>query len=132
VMGTNKYVAELLAFRNVHDPRTNAAPQAGLHAFTLQTSANGIYQTVGNGSAQVSTAGTALCKGALTPGPPFAFGNFLNAEGYCPFYLPLASGPGLILGWMNLGDGTLPTPSTLSWLTASPPGVELLQAIFNN
>jgi hypothetical protein len=130
VIGTNKYVAELIAFRNVHDPRTNAAPQAGLHAFTLQTSANGIFQSVGSGSTQVSTAGTELCKGSLTPGPPFAFGNFLNTDGFCPFYLPLTSGPGVILGWMNLGDGSVPPPSTLYWLTASPPGVESLQAIF--
>ena len=130
VIGTNKFVAELSAFRNVHNPRTNAAPQAGLHLFLLQSSVNDIIQSVGHGNIQVSTAGTALCQGELTPGPPFAFGNFLNTDGLCPFYLPLATGPAVILGWINLGDGSIPPPSTLYWLTTNPASAELLQAVF--
>lgn len=130
VFGTNKFVAELLAFRNAYDSRTNAAPQAGVHTFILQSSANGVAQTVGRGNSQVSTAGTVLCRGELTPGPTFSFGTFLNQQGQCPFYVPLASGPAVILGWMNLGDGSIPPPSTLYWLTSGSASAETLQAIF--
>jgi hypothetical protein len=129
--GTNTLVAELQTARNVYDARTNAAPQAGAHAFSLQSTGNGVSQTVGSGIAQVTAGGEVVIRGMLTPGPSFAFNAFLQPGGVSPFYLPVSTGPGTILGWLELGDGSaLPPPSMLYWLTTGANGAESLQVIF--
>ena len=94
------WAAELRGHRNVFNPALNPAPQAGKVNFVLEGGTHA-PATVATGANKISSGGNARVSGALLDGRKFSRGASLSRSGDFPFYLALAGGSEVVIGWVN-------------------------------
>ena len=99
---------DLLGDRNVFNPSSNPAPQAGLRSFVLlSTNATTVVpMAITTNSAKITTSGLVTLRGALGDGRRFTLANALARHGDSPFYLSLSKGSEVVMGWMNFPGGS--------------------------
>ncbi len=101
---SNPLTLPLLARRNIFNPRTNPAPQAGRRSFVVRQPA-GDSNVVIRAVATISTSGkAAILAGLTSTGQIFSFGSSLAGDGAAPFYLSVAARHELFMGWLQFGD----------------------------
>jgi len=119
--GTNIFISDLLADRNVFNSRTNPAPQAGHRSFILEPAPDLAGQGMGLLQTTVSKSGTTKIKGALNDGQKFSLSTAISKEGSVPMYASLSRGSAAIVGWLNFGKTPNALPGSLLWTLASSP-----------
>jgi len=103
--------------------RTNPAPYAGSYTLAIPgytTSSN----SLGNGfsAVHVSTNGIVRFTGDLADGTKITHSSAVSSSGMWPFYVPLYSGNGLIIGWLTFtNDINSVIEGPLNWLKLPGP-----------
>jgi len=116
------WAADLRGNRNVFNPIFNPAPQAGNIGFVLE-GGNPSTTTVATGANKISAGGNAKVKGALLDGRKFTRGASLSHNGDFPFYLTLASGSEVVIGWVNFPAQSLTAANgTVVWARSGTNG----------
>lgn len=125
--GTN-FTANLVANRAVYNAKTNPAPFAGKYTLIFPGSnGKGFPQGDGFGTATVSTSGAIKLAASLADGTKIAASSVATAGGQWPFYTPLYSGKGQILGWLIFSN-TVPESlmGDVNWIKSSSiPGARI-------
>lgn len=105
----DSWVADLTAYRDDFDKRSNPAPSAGKYTLTFSGPNDGNPanpQNDGTGTVTVTPAGQLKFKGVLGDGSKVSQSTTLAPDGSWPFYVPLYKQGGQIMGWLNLnGSG---------------------------
>jgi hypothetical protein len=114
--------------------KTNPAPQAGNYTVVLPgTSSAALPGGNGFGAVTVNASGAVTFSGVLGDGTKVTQSATVSPQGRWPLYIPLASGNGLLLGWLtftNGPDSDLDGP--LQWFKPSLPATPLYPAGFTN
>jgi subtilisin family serine protease len=107
--------AALRANRSVFNRVLNPAPQAGSIGFIL-ADGSATTTTVASGANKIAASGRSKVTGRLQDGRKFARAASLAANGDFPFYLALAGGAEVVIGWVNFPAQTLATANgTVVW-----------------
>ncbi|HWD91910.1 MAG TPA: hypothetical protein VG938_06130 [Verrucomicrobiae bacterium] len=104
------WAANLTAYRNVFNKRSNPAPFAGKYSLTFAGPGDNDPsrpQNDGSGTATVSTAGQVKFKGVLGDGTRVSQSAILSPDGSWPFYVPLYKQGGQIMGWLNFDSSSV-------------------------
>jgi hypothetical protein len=113
----DSWAANLTAYRDTFDKRSNPAPFAGKYTVTFPgpgDSDPSHPQNDGTGTATVTTTGQVKFKGVLGDGTRVSQSTIISADGRWPFYVPLYRQGGQITGWLNFSDTTVGGPT--SWI----------------
>jgi hypothetical protein len=94
------WTAQANGYRNIFSPVSNPAPQAGTRDFYLIGERGGAA-VAAEGTGRISASGTALVKGRLSDGRPFARRSILDPSGNYPFFVSLSRGAEVVIGWLN-------------------------------
>lgn len=114
-VGSGGWSSELRGNRNLFNPVYNPAPQAGYVNFVLEGESPQ-PTTVATGANKISTGGNAAARGTLQDGRKFARAAALSHQGDFPFYLSLASGQEVVIGWVNFSaQSTAAASGTVVW-----------------
>ena len=110
-IGDGTGFTELTANRAV----TSAGTNAGKYTLLIPGGTNGVAQPGGDSYATitVSSSGAISLKGVLADGSKITQKANLLTTGQWPFYVPLYSGRGSILSWLNFTNGTI--TGTVDW-----------------
>jgi len=109
------WAAELRGNRNVFNRNLNPAPQAGSVDFVL-AGETPVTTTVATGANKISAGGGARAKGTLLDGRKFTRSAGLARTGDFPFYLALAGGSEVVIGWVNFSSQSVDAASgTVVW-----------------
>jgi hypothetical protein len=110
------WTSALAGDRNVFNSQLNPAAQAGAGSLILEnTDANA--SVVAAGSSKISTSGAIGVRGKLADGHPVGARSTLAKNGDSPFYLSLAHGNEVVIGWVNFSAGPSPLASgTVHWV----------------
>ena len=119
--GTNIFISDLLADRNVFNSRTNPAPQGGHRSFILQPAPDLAGQGMGLVQTSVSKSGTTKIKGALNDGEKFSLSTAISKDGSVPIYVSLTRGSAALVGWLHLGKTPNDLAGSTLWTLASSP-----------
>ncbi len=119
------WTAELTANRAVYS-KTNPAPQAG-RKFTVMLLGSEDSQTQPGGysfgTVSVDALGNLAFSGSLGDGSKVVQTTFLSKHGDWPFYLPLYSGKGVALGWLQFTNQTdTDITGVVKWIKLPQPG----------
>ena len=103
VLSNGMWTAELIANRRAIAP----VAQAGRYTLLIPGAADGVGHPGGDsyGTLVVSPAGAISFTGVLADGTKVAQKADLLVTGQWPFYAPLYSGKGSILGWLTFSNG---------------------------
>jgi len=95
--------APILADRATFNAKTNPAPQAGTYTLAIPGAADGASNPEGYsfGAVKVNAAGLASFAGTLADGTKFTQSATLSKNADWPFYKPLYSNVGSIIGWLQ-------------------------------
>ena len=107
VVSGDTWMANLTAYRNTFDKRSNPAPFAGKYSLTFPGPGDNDPthpQNDGTGTATVSSTGQVKFKGVLGDGTKISQSATLSADGNWPFYVPLYKQGGQIMGWLNFDN----------------------------
>ncbi|HEX4263986.1 MAG TPA: hypothetical protein VH597_06565 [Verrucomicrobiae bacterium] len=113
----DSWAANLTAYRNTFNKRSNPAPFAGKYLITFPSPGDSDPahpQNDGTGTATVTTAGQVKFKGVLGDGTHVSQATIVSADGSWPFYVPLYKQGGQIMGGLNFSDTTVGGPT--SWI----------------
>jgi len=114
-VSSSGWAANLFGNRNSFNRLANPAPQAGSVEFVLEGRAP-VTTTVATGANRISAAGSARVKGTLLDGRKFARGASLSQDGDFPFYLALAGGSEVVIGWVNFpAQSAVTANGTVVW-----------------
>lgn len=116
-------VADLLAYKNVFNARANHAPDVGEHPFAIARTAAEGGQTVGSGSATIYGIGSVRILGLLEQSNEFSLMSALSPELSSPLYVRFNGGRAALLGWLDLGSGSV--NGSLLWLSGTSAPVVL-------
>jgi hypothetical protein len=133
ISGTN-WTADLLANRAPYST-TNPAPQAGRYTLLIPGNADSSLQPGGDGfgAVTVDASGNVSFSGTLGDGTPATAAAVLGGQGQWPFFVPLYSGKGSILGWLTFSNAPDSDISgLLNWIKPAQPGARLYPAGFTN
>ncbi len=100
-LATTNWSASLIADRLVFNATTNPAPKAGHYTFVLPVTGAAATNGVGYGLATIATSGTVTASGTLSDGTAYSQSTTISKNGEWPFYLPLYSGAGSLISWVN-------------------------------
>ena len=106
VLSDGKWNAPLSGYRAVYSSK-NQAPWGGRrYTLGIPGSEDGVSAPGGwgYGLATVALAGGLKFAGVLPEGTRISQGTFVSAQGQWPFYASLASGKGVVLGWLTLSN----------------------------
>ena len=105
-IGDMTWIAELVADRAMFNARTNPATEfAGKYTMVIPGSASDAEpQGDGFGAVNVSQGGTVTLMGRLADGTAISQSAPLSMNGEWPLYIPLYSGKGSLLGWINFAS----------------------------
>jgi len=111
------WAAALSGDRAVFNARTNPAPYAGSYTvvFLGQPGQSSLPAGNGFGTVRVNSSGLLFFSGELADGTRVSQSATISADGLWPLYVPLYSGTGLLISWM---DFTNETDADLSGLTS--------------
>jgi hypothetical protein len=116
------WASDLRGNRNVFNPMYNPAPQAGSVSFVLE-GGTPVTTPVATGANKISAGGNAKVNGALLDGRKFARGASLSRNGDFPFYLALAGGSEVVIGWVNFPAQALTSANgTVVWARSGTNG----------
>jgi hypothetical protein len=113
-VSSSGWASDLRGNRNVFNSALNPAPQAGSVNFVLEGGAP-LTTPVATGANRISTAGKARVNGALLDGRRFSRGASLSPSGDFPFYLTLARGTEVVIGWVNFPAQSAAANGTVVW-----------------
>ena len=120
----------LLALQNGFNLTDNHAPQAGVHPFILQRTADDGGAVVGTASADIGTTGIMRIQGQLRDGRHFGVALTLSTQGDAPFYISLSHGTEVMIGWLHFAaDPAAAVSGTLYWVKTGPGGFSLRLSI---
>jgi subtilisin family serine protease len=103
--------------RNVFDPLSNPAQQAGTRSFVLEEGAAAGANLAATGASLIRRSGAASLRGWLSDGRAFTRSTTLARDGDCPFYLSLNRGTEVVVGWLNFPPGPVPAAGgTVVWV----------------
>jgi List-Bact-rpt repeat protein len=120
-VGDGGFLAPLIADRAVFNKKSNPAPFAGNYTLVIPGTGNPGDTTLPHGdgfaSVTVDAAGKVQMKGTLGDGTQVSQSSVVSANGQWPFYLPLYSGQGQILGWLTFeGTGGQDISGLVNWI----------------
>ena len=97
-----EWSAELVAEPAVYSA-TNPAPEKGKYTMIIPGSTNAAVMPAGNGfgALSVTALGSVAFSGMLGDGTTVSATSIVSSQGHWPLYIPLYSGKGSILGWLN-------------------------------
>jgi hypothetical protein len=110
VVSGDSWVANLTAYEEAFNKRTNAAPFAGKYSLTFPGPGDGdptLPQNDGNGTVTVNSTGQVKFKGVLGDGTKISQSATVSQDGNWPFYVPLYKQGGQIMGWLNFGGSDI-------------------------
>jgi hypothetical protein len=109
------WASHLQGNRNVFNRLLNPAPQAGSVGFVLEGEVP-TTTTVATGANRIAAGGSAKVKGTLLDGRKFVRGASVSRAGDFPFYLALAGGSEVVIGWVNFPAQTFTAANgTVVW-----------------
>ncbi len=113
--GDGSGFTQLIANRAV----TSAGATAGKYTLLIPGGADGVAQPGGDSYATivVSSTGAISLKGVLADGSKVTQKANLLTTGQWPLYIPLYSGGGSVLGWLNFSNGVI--GGTVDWFKRS-------------
>jgi hypothetical protein len=118
-----EFTAQMLGDRIAINPST-PNPFAGRYTAVIFGDGQGMTMPGGNGYVTITvgrTSGSTL-SGVLADGTVFTRHIPVSASGHAPLYVPLYSGRGSMVGWLNFTNGnTRCLGSRLSWYKPSLP-----------
>jgi hypothetical protein len=118
------FSANLSGGINSFNTKTNPAPEAGNYTILLPGTSGDANQPAGSGYAtmRVQANGSASIQGELADGTKFNDSANLTSDGAFPLYVPVYSGKGCVVGWLNFENGGSDgLNGTVSWL--KPDGI---------
>ena len=121
------WTADLMAYRNPFNFRTNRALKAGKYTVLFPSSSDGATQPGGDGSGAVTvdSAGNVRLVGMLGDGSKVSQAASLSKQGKFPLFLPLYSGRGAMFGWLTFADAPASgIQGALNWLKLPQPGAK--------
>jgi hypothetical protein len=129
------WTAVLIGDRAVFNAKTNPAPQAGNYTMVFPGAVNPALSPRGDGIANVTVdhAGIVNLTGTLADGTAIKQKVSLSKDGSWPLYVPLYSGKGSILSWVNFSNQ--PASSfigNLSWIKTAAAGGKYYPNGFSN
>jgi hypothetical protein len=133
ICGPN-WTASLLANRAAFSP-ANPAPQAGRYTLLIpgQPGSSALPAGDGFGAVTVDDSGNVAFSGALADGTAAAASAILGGQGQWPFFVPLYSGQGSILGWLTFSNAPDSDISgSLNWIKPAQPTAGFYPAGFTN
>jgi hypothetical protein len=110
IVSGDSWAANLTAYRDTFDKRSNPAPFEGNYLLTFPGPNDNDPthpQNDGTGTATVSSSGQVKFKGVLGDGTRVSQSTTLSANGSWPLYVPLYKQGGQIMGWLNFSDSTV-------------------------
>jgi hypothetical protein len=122
------WTADVAANRAVYS-KAHPAPQAGQYTLVLPGSADSEKLPGGHGAAafSVTAAGLVSLSGVLGDGSVVTESTFISKQGQWPFYAPLYSKKGLILGWLtHTSDVSSPNAvaGVVAWIKPGQTGMK--------
>jgi hypothetical protein len=130
------WTAELAAYRAAYNSKTNPAPQTGKYTMVIpgaQTDSSG--QPGGDSPAVISvlSSGRVRFAAALADGSRASQGALVFPNGQWPLYVPLYSGGGSLIGWMNFTNhSTNDLSGLVSWIKPPQPTATFYRDGFTN
>ena len=124
VQDSTNWVSDVLAYRNASGNSNSAAGAYTLVVLgclnngTCFGGSTNVPWGDGAGSVRITSAGSVSISGTLADGSSISRSVKVLEEGFCPVCIPLYSGKGLMIGWMNLDTG-----STWQLYWIMPPGL---------
>jgi hypothetical protein len=127
------WLADLAAYRNTFNKKSNPAPFAGNYNLTFPGPGDGDPsnpQNDGTGTLSVSPTGQVKFKGTLGDGTKISQSATISDGGDWPFYVPLYKQGGQIMGWLNF-DGSGNVGGQTSWIKLANPKSKAFPDGFN-
>lgn len=123
VVSDGAWTANLYGERMGIHPTTNSPPYPG--KYTLMIHGNALASSsLGNGfgTLTLSTAGAVRFAGTLADGTKLSQSAAVTQFGNWPFYIPLYSGQGLVMGWLSFTNSASGVPAgAFNWIKSPNP-----------
>jgi hypothetical protein len=103
-ISSGSWTAGVLVHRNTFNSKTAAFADTGKYTLALMGSNNSVAQSNGDGFGTVTISRSGIVKLAATlgDGTKVSQGTHVSKGGIWPFYVPLYSGRGFAMGWVQL------------------------------
>ena len=121
-VSTGSWSADLVAYQDAFNGRTNPAPFAGTYSLLFPGADDGNPdnpQNNGVGTVSVNTAGAVKFKGVLGDGTKVSQSSEISQSGDWPLFISLYNRQGEISGWLNFNGGAVSGETT--WIKEPNP-----------
>jgi sugar lactone lactonase YvrE len=131
VQGTvtdGSFVALLNGYQDVFTSGQKAAAYEGQYTFVILGTNDPTVGPLGSSYARVTvnSSGNITLAGSLADGTAISQSSFVSKDGLWPFYIAVSGGAGSLWGWNSFIDGTLVSPTNLSWISTTNTSIAAL------